>query len=79
MLLIACVTVAGLHVTRGLRERKALAVRAALGASIGRLASEVLVESAIDGHRAGRRPRRRVFIERGLIWLPRATCRGSTP
>ena len=70
MLLIACVTVAGLHVTRGLRERKALAVRAALGASIGRLASEVLIESVITTAIALAGALVVAYsIERGLIWL----------
>ncbi len=70
MLLIACVTVAGLHVTRGLRERKALAVRTALGASIGRLASEILIESVITTAIALAGALVVAYsIERGLIWL----------
>jgi len=70
MLLIACVTVAGLHVTRALREQKVLAVRAALGASIGRLAAEVLIESVITTAIALAGALIVSYsIERGLIWL----------
>jgi len=70
MLLIACVTVAGLQVTRALRGRKAQAIRVALGASTGRLASEVLIETvvttaiALAGALAVA-----YWLERGLIWL----------
>ena len=70
MLLIACATVAGLQVTRALRDRKAQAVRAALGASTGRLASEVLIESALTTAIALAGALALAYCtERGLIWL----------
>ncbi len=47
MLLIACANVAGLQVSRASRHQRALAIRAALGASPLRLAGQVLVESAV--------------------------------
>ena len=70
MLLIACVTVAGLQVTRALRDRKAQAVRAALGASTGRLASEVLIETVLTTTIALTGALAVAYcLERGLIWL----------
>ena len=47
MLLIACANVAGLQVSRASRHQRALAIRAALGASPLRLAGQVLVDSAV--------------------------------
>ena len=47
MLLIACANVAGLQVSRASRHQRALAIRAALGASPGRLTTQVLAESAL--------------------------------
>ena len=47
MLLIACANVAGLQVSRASRHQRALAIRAALGASPLRLAGHVLVDSAV--------------------------------
>lgn len=70
MLLIACVTVAGLHVTRALRERKSQAMRAALGASTRRLAAEALIESVLTTAIALAGALGIAYaIERGLIWL----------
>jgi putative ABC transport system permease protein len=47
MLLIACANVAGLQVTRAARRERALAIRAALGASSTRLALQVACESLL--------------------------------
>jgi putative ABC transport system permease protein len=70
MLLIACVTVAGLQVTRALQERKPQAVRAALGASSGRLASEALIESVVTtGIALAAALGVAYVVERSLIWL----------
>ena len=80
MLLIACATVAGLQVTRALRDRKAQAVRAALGASTGRLASEVLVESALTTAIALAGALAVAdCTERGLIGSRPTMCRASIP
>ena len=47
VLLIACVNVASLVLTRTARRSKELAIRSALGASRGRLASEMLIEHVL--------------------------------
>ena len=47
MLLIACANVAGLRVSRAAQHQRALAIRAALGASPRRLAAQVLCESVL--------------------------------
>jgi putative ABC transport system permease protein len=47
LLALACVNLAGLHLARGLERRPEVALRAALGASRGRLAAHVLGESVL--------------------------------
>jgi len=47
VMLIACVNVAGLIIVRALARRREVAVRLALGATRGRLAVELLVQSAV--------------------------------
>ena len=70
MLLIACANVAGLQVSRASRHQRALAIRAALGASPRRLTTQVLVESASSPRSSlVGRPRGRVGLAPPAPWL----------
>jgi predicted permease len=46
ILLLVCANVAGLMITRGIGRRRELAIRVAIGASPGRIARQLIVESA---------------------------------
>ncbi|MDQ2871021.1 MAG: ADOP family duplicated permease [Acidobacteriota bacterium] len=76
LLLIACANVANLLLARGSARRRELAVRAALGASAGRLARHLFAETlaiALAGAGAG------VVVAEGLLSLVRSLAEESSP
>ena len=70
VLVIACVNIAGLFLSRAVASRRELGVRAALGAGRGRLVRQVLTETALYGLIGGTAGIAiAVFLKRGLIAL----------